>query len=97
MPLVVGVCRIELGIDDNFSLKGKRSVVRKVIDRTRNRFNLAIAEVDDLDVLNQAVLAFAVVGNDRRFLQSRISKILEFVESLGLAPLVDSQFEIVNY
>lgn len=97
MPVVVGVCRVELSIEDNDSLKGKRSVVRRVIDRTRNRFNLAIAEVDDLDVLNQAVLAFAVVGNDRRFIQSRIDSIVEFVEGLGLAPIADHQFEIVNY
>jgi uncharacterized protein YlxP (DUF503 family) len=91
------VCRVELGIEDNDSLKGKRSVVRKIIDRTRNNYNLAMAEVDDLDSLGSAVLAFAVVGNDRRYLQSKIDKILEFIESLGLAPIVDSQFEIENY
>lgn len=97
MALVVGVCRVALSIDDNESLKDKRSVVRRIIDRTRNRFNLAIAEVEDLDVLDQAVLAFAVVGNDRRHIQSRIDSILEFVEGIGLAPIADHQFEIVNY
>ncbi len=56
----VGVCRLELGLDDNFSLKGKRSVVKRTIQRMRNRFNLAMAEVDDADVHTRAVLGFAL-------------------------------------
>lgn len=97
MALIVGVCRLDLGIEGNDSLKGKRSVLRRVIDRSRNRFNVAIAEVDDLDVLDRGVLGFAVVGNDRRVIQSRIDTIVEFIDAMGLAPVDDHQFEIVNY
>lgn len=97
MALIVGVCRVDIGIAGNESLKGKRSVVRRVIDRARNRFNIAIAEVDDLDALEHGVLGFAVVGNDRRVLQSRIDTVVEFIEAMGLAPVEDHQFEIVNY
>ena len=97
MPVCVGVCRFELWIDDNESLKGKRSVVKKTIQRTRNRFNCAIAEVDDNDILTRAVLAYTVVGNERRFVNSMISKINDFIEDLGTAPVGDVIFEIDQY
>ena len=97
MPVYVGVCRFELWIDDNESLKGKRSVVKKTIQRTRNRFNCAMAEVDDNDILTRAVLAYTVVGNERRFVNSMISKINDFIEDLGTAPVGDVIFEIEQY
>ncbi|MEC8025967.1 MAG: DUF503 domain-containing protein [Myxococcota bacterium] len=97
MPVFVGVCRFELWIDDNESLKGKRSVVKRTIQRTRNRFNCAMAEVDDNDILTRAVLAYTVVGNERRFVNSMISKINDFIEDLGTAPVGYVVFEIDQY
>ena len=95
--MVVGVCQVVLALYDNGSLKGKRSVVRRVIQRTRNRFNIAIAEVADNDVHEHAVLGFAIVGNDRSFINSRVDKILNFIDDLGDAPIADHDFEIVSY
>ena len=95
--LVVGVCRLELGLGDNFSLKGKRSVIRSVIARTRRRFNVAMAEVDDNDFLGHAVLGFVVVGNDSRFVNSCVDKIVDFVDNIGDAPVADYDFEILTY
>lgn len=95
--LFVGVCRLELSIVDNHSLKGKRSVVKRVIQRCRNRYNVAMAEIDALDTLNHAVLGFAVVGNDKRFVNSCVDKVIDFIEELGDAPISDCQFEIEQY
>lgn len=95
--MIVGVCRLELGLEDNFSLKGKRAVVKRVIQRVRNRFNVAIAEVDANDVLTRAVLGFAVIANDKRFVNSMVDKVVQFVEELGDAPVLDSQFQIERY
>ncbi|MBM4370208.1 MAG: DUF503 domain-containing protein [Deltaproteobacteria bacterium] len=98
MPgLVVGICKLQIEIEDNHSLKGKRSVVRRVKDRVRNTFNVAIAEVDDLDVHDSAILGFAVVGNDHAEVNSRIDRILGFIEDLDLAPVAMSDFEILHY
>ena len=94
----VGVCRLEFGLDDNFSLKGKRSVVKRVIAKIQNRFNVAIAEVgDNNDVLTRATIGFSVVGNDKRFVNGCVDKIIDFVEELGEAPLLDAHFEIEQY
>lgn len=80
----------------NDSLKGKRKVVRRVLDRTRHRFNAAAAEVDDLDEHRRAVLGFAVVSNDARHANSMIDKVLDFVTTASEAVVVDRQTELVH-
>ena len=60
--MVVGVCQISLSLPGVTSLKAKRSIVRKVLDRTSNKFNVAAAEVGQQDTHRQAVLGFAVVS-----------------------------------
>jgi hypothetical protein len=95
--MVVGVCRISLGIPDTGSLKGKRSVVKRIIGRTQQKFNVAIAEVDDLDLWRRATLGFAVVGNEQPFVNSMVDKILDFIERLELAELLDQEMEFLQY
>ena len=97
MPMYVGACELVLGLSGNDSLKGKRSVVKSVIQRTRNRFNVAMAEVSDNDVHGHAILGFAVVGNDKRFVNSCVDKIIDAIEELGTAPIIGCQFEIEDY
>ena len=73
-PVVVGVCRIAFCLPGNDSLKGKRRVVRRIVDRTRNKFNAAVAEVGALDEHRRRVLGFAVVSNDARHANSMLDK-----------------------
>jgi uncharacterized protein YlxP (DUF503 family) len=95
--MVVGVLRLSLIIHSSFSLKEKRSVLRQIKDRTANKFNVSIAEVDDLDLHNSAVLGLAVVSNDRRHINSILDNIQKFIEELYVAEIVGSDMEILNY
>lgn len=95
--MVVGVLRLSLLIHSSFSLKEKRSVLRQIKDRTSNKFNVSIAEVDDLDLHNSAVLGLAVVSNDRRHINSTLDNIQKFIEELYVAEIVGSDMEILNY
>ena len=95
--MVVGICKLQIEIEDNFSLKGKRSIVRRLKDRVRNRYNVAIAEVEDLDALDRGTLGFAVVGNDHAHVNSRLDRIVGFIEELDLAPVGLYDFDIVHY
>lgn len=85
----VAMLRLVLGIPGSKSLKDKRSVVARVRDRTRNQFGVSVAEVDDLDVRDRAVLGLALVSNDARLLQSRMDQLLDFVEELHVAEVLD--------
>jgi len=95
--MVVGVCRLRLALPENASLKGKRKVVKRVISRVRTTFSVAVAEVEDNDIHQTAVLGIAAVGNDHRYINSTIDKVVMFVEELYLADIVDHHLEIIHF
>jgi uncharacterized protein YlxP (DUF503 family) len=94
--MVVGALRIEFMMSDNRSLKGKRKVVRSMIDKVKSRFNVAIAEVGSNDKWQKIELGISAVGNDRRHIDSSLNRVLNFLDALYLAPIVDTEIEIIN-
>jgi uncharacterized protein YlxP (DUF503 family) len=94
--MVVGIGRITLRIPENSSLKGKRVVVKSIIGKVKSRFNVSIAEVDSNDLWQMIQLGMSHVGNDRRHINSCIDKVLNFVENLRLAEVIDREIEIIN-
>lgn len=89
----IGVCKIRLRIPDSHSLKAKRRVVKSLIARLKNRFNIAVAEVEALDAHQVAILAAVSVSNDVVHLNKIISHVVTFVEANIDAELVDYETE----
>ena len=94
--MVIGVGKITWRLHGCRSLKAKRVIVKAIISRLRNKFNIAAAEVAANDIHQKALIGFAIVGNDPKLVNSRMDKILNFVDSLGLAEMLDSDMEIIN-
>ena len=94
--MVVGTLRIEFLLSDNRSLKGKRKIVRSMVDKVRNKFNMSIAEVGSNDRWQKIELGVSAVGNDRRHIDSSLNSVLRFLDSLCLAQIVDTEMEIFN-
>jgi uncharacterized protein YlxP (DUF503 family) len=94
--MVIGILEVTLAIPAA-SLKEKRSVIKRIVNRSRNKFNVSAAEVESQDHLSSAVLGFTAVGNDARFLRSTLDKLLNFIEELYLAEIVDSQLTTEHY
>lgn len=94
--MVVGTLKIEFRLSDNRSLKGKRKIVRSIVDKVRSRFNVAIAEVGSNDKWQKIELGISAVGNDRRHVDSSLSHILSFIDSLYLAEIINTEMEILN-
>ena len=88
--MFVGVMELHFALVDNDSLKDKRSVIKRVMHRTRNTFNVSVAEVEDQDSSDRAVLGVVAVGSDRRYVQGMLDKIEGFVERLALAELLEA-------
>lgn len=95
--MFVCVARLTLQIPESGSLKAKRQVLRRITDRVKARFNVAVAEVDEQDLWQKATLALAVVGNERRHVDEQMEKIIHFVEEMYVAPLVSRQTEIMAF
>jgi len=94
--MVVGTMKIELHLHDNRSLKGKRKIVRSMVDKVKHKFNVAIAEIGSNDKWQKIELGISAVGNDRRHIDSSLNNVLAFLDSLYLAEIVDSRTEIFN-
>ncbi|AGC43680.1 hypothetical protein MYSTI_02364 [Myxococcus stipitatus DSM 14675] len=95
--MFVGVARLTLQIPESGSLKAKRQVLRRVMDRVRARFNVAMAEVEDQDLWQKATLALSVVGNDRRHVDEQLEKVIHFIEEMYVAPLMARETEILGF
>ena len=93
MSMIVGVCTIELRMREVRSLKGKRQILNSITKRVKNNFNVAIAEVDYQDKWQRAVLGVAVVSNAMDHANGILSKVVNFIESMYLAEMLDYHIE----
>ncbi len=93
--MTVAVALLVFRLHEVHSLKEKRKIVKSLIEKSRNRFNVSIAEVADQDVHQKASIGIAAVGNDGRVLNSLLDRIIDFMEALGLADLVSREIELI--
>ena len=95
--MTVGVLRLTLFIPENHSLKGKRSVLRKIKARVNDKFNVSIAECDDHDLWQRAVLGISQVGKDQAFVDSALRQVISFIDGMQVAQLGEEQIEFLHY
>ena len=95
--MVVGVLRLDLLLPENHSLKGKRSVLRAVKARVRDRFNVSIAECDHHDLWQRATVGVSQVGVDEPYVDGCLRAVVRFIEDLGLAELGEERIEFLHY
>ena len=92
--MIVAAARLTLHIPENHSLKGKRKVLRSLMEKVRHKFEAAVAEVADNDLWQRAQVGVAMVGNDSQLLSTRLEQIMKFMESMHLAEIIDTQVEM---
>lgn len=95
--MFVGVGKVDLRLHGNSSLKGKRQILKRVIERIKHRYNVSVAEVEANDTWQRARIGFAAVGNDRRLVNSTLDKVMDFIDGLGLSEIVAEDIEIVYF
>jgi hypothetical protein len=78
----VGLLTLEIQLPYAHSLKDKRAVLRKVRDRLRARFNVAVAELDHQDVWQRATVGVVSVSNSQSLLETVFQQILEESEKI---------------
>ena len=79
--MIIGVCTIELHLPGMGSLKQKRSVIKPLLSRLHNTFNISAAEVDQQDVWQSAVIGVALVTNSTPHAQQVLNNVLNWIET----------------
>jgi len=92
--MIVGVLQLQVSVFDAMTLKDKRRVLKSLKDRIRNKFNVSIAEVDYQEQIRTSLLGVSMVANDRRFLDSALTEVVNFVRKNPLLSLVDYSIEM---
>ncbi len=92
----IGVCTVDLRLPENMSLKGKRRVVKSVTGRVSNKFNVAVAEVENGDRWQLATIGICCISNDHRHANEILSKVVNFItDSRVDAEILGYEIEII--
>ena len=92
MP-VIGVLTLDIVVESSHSLKEKRHVVKSLKDRLRERFNVAVAEIDGLDSWQHAVVAAVTVSSDKVFAEKVLNQVEAHAESVLGGALTGASIE----
>ena len=96
--MYIGVGWVALRMPENASLKDKRQVVRSVLQRLRNDYQVAAAEVGSQDTWTFAELGISYVSNDARHAEEVLAKAVHAIETSRLdAELMDSTIEVLQH
>jgi len=94
--MVVGVLKLTLFLPENHSLKGKRSVLRKIKARLSNEFNVSVCEAEEHDLWQRAVLGVCQVGTENAYVDGTLQHVVRFVEDLHVAELGEQKIEFFH-
>ena len=91
----VAVVQAALLVPGCRGLKDKRSVVKGLVERARNRFNASVAETGSLDLLQRAEIGAALVSNDPRVAAAEAEALIRYLEGCPDVQVLDRQVEVL--
>lgn len=95
--MTIGVYTLELHLPTAHSLKDKRQVIRRLKDRLRSRFNVAVAELNDHgDLWQRGGLIVVSVAEHRDALARLFESIHREAESLVPGSLIPGGTEFIE-
>jgi len=85
--------RLSFYIPHSTSLKDKRQIRRSLIEKTRHKFNVSIAEVDTQDMHQTLTIGIAVVSSESTHAKKSLDEIIRFMEEHADAELIGIEVE----
>jgi len=89
--VIIASLRLNLYLPGAASLKEKRRLLKSLQDRMRNKFNLAVAEVDSQENWQHSVLAVVSVSNQRNYLEKIFNQVINLVDEMPGIELMRSE------
>lgn len=77
------------------SLKEKRMVVKSIVQRLKNKFNVSVGEVDEQDIHQIVVIGISAVCGDQKQVDSTLENLIDFVEENTDAEIINIESD--NY
>ncbi len=87
--MIIGTLQLELHFFRPQSLKEKRVLLKSLLSRLRQRFNISVSEIDGMDLWQKSVLAIAAIGGEKRHINQVLDQVTDFVHE-------ERELEIIN-
>ena len=94
--MVIGIITLDFHFPAPNSLKSKRVILKRIIERLRAKFNISIAEVDHHDLWQRSAIGISIVGRERRFVNSVIDKIMNQIELMHDVQILNQNIEYIT-
>jgi len=92
--MVVGLLTIDLFLPEASSLKDKRQVVKSIIGKVENKYNVSISEVANQDLWQRATIGIAHVSETGEQTKQLLDRIDRYIENLDKAIISERQLQI---
>ena len=93
--MVIGLCTVELHFPDSHSLKAKRQILSSLKTRLHGKLNVSVAEVDDQELWQKAILGIACVANESGRVNQVLDQALNTIKSNPSLELCRSHIELL--
>jgi hypothetical protein len=93
--MFIGACTIYLTAEWVKSLKEKRMVVKSIIEKSKHKFNISIAEIDKQDIHQSIVIGFACVSNEAAHAEQMMNTVIDYIENNTDAVVDNIETEIL--
>jgi len=93
--MIIGILQLDIRFFSGKSLKEKRRLLKRLIFRIRNNFNVSVSEIGYQDFWQRTELGISLITTEMRFAQSVLSKILELVKKDREISLINSKMEFL--
>ncbi len=96
--MVVGIAKVEIFFPEPNSLKSKRKILQGLIHKLESKFKkISLAEVDGHDLWQKTTLGISVVGKDQKFVDSKLTSILNFIQNDGRLEIIKVEIDFISY
>jgi uncharacterized protein YlxP (DUF503 family) len=93
MQMIIGLLTLDLLIPPCGSLKEKRTTIKSIKDKIRNKYNVSIAEIDFQDKWQRARIAVVQVGNDYQYIEKNLNSVFKIIDTYGIIEITNHSVE----
>ena len=86
--------RLSFYIPHSASLKDKRQIRRSLIEKTRHKFNVSIAEVDTQDTHQTLTIGIAIISGENAHAKKSLDEVIRFMEERADAELMELEVSV---
>jgi uncharacterized protein len=93
--MVIGTLQLKLYFPRPQSLKEKRVILKSLLSRLRQKFNISVSEIDGMDLWQSSTLVIAAIGGEKRHINQVLDHVADFIRSDRELEITDQLMELL--